>query len=63
MLIAVCMLAAFLIQVILVGNLIFLLSFEIDFVSKCVVNNNKSAWIYCIAISVIDSLGSSELCI
>ncbi|MGQ7157369.1 fimbrial chaperone EcpE, partial [Escherichia coli] len=43
------------------GNLTFSLPSETDFVSKRVVNNNKSARIYRIAISAIDSPGSSEL--
>lgn len=58
---AVCMLAAPLTQAISVGNLTFSLPSETDFVSKRVVNNNKSARIYRIAISAIDSPGSSEL--
>ncbi|OIY29794.1 hypothetical protein BJK26_24380 [Escherichia coli] len=57
----VCMLAAPLTQAISVGNLTFSLPSETDFVSKRVVNNNKSARIYRIAISAIDSPGSSEL--
>ncbi|HGD8000498.1 TPA: hypothetical protein ACI7MF_001446, partial [Escherichia coli] len=40
---AVCMLAAPLTQAISVGNLTFSLPSETDFVSKRVVNNNKSA--------------------
>lgn len=56
---AVCMLAAPLTQAISVGNLTFSLPSETDFVSKRVVNNNKSARIYRIAISAIDSPGSS----
>lgn len=51
---AVCMLAAPLTQAISVGNLTFSLPSETDFVSKRVVNNNKSARIYRIAISAID---------
>lgn len=51
----VCMLAAPLTQAISVGNLTFSLPSETDFVSKRVVNNNKSARIYRIAISAIDS--------
>lgn len=58
---AVCMLAAPLTQAISVGNLTFSLPSETDFVSKRVVNNNKSARIYRIAISAIASPGSSEL--
>ena len=58
---AVCMLSAPLTQAISVGNLTFSLPSETDFVSKRVVNNNKSARIYRIAISAIDSPGSSEL--
>lgn len=58
---AVCMLAAPLTQAISVGNLTFSLPSETDFVSKRVVNNNKSARIYRIAISAIDRPGSSEL--
>lgn len=58
---AVCMLATPLTQAISVGNLTFSLPSETDFVSKRVVNNNKSARIYRIAISAIDSPGSSEL--
>ena len=58
---AVCMLAAPLTQAISVGNLTFSLPSETDFVSKRVVNNNKSARIYRITISAIDSPGSSEL--
>lgn len=58
---AVCMLAAPLTQAISVGNLTFSLPSETDFVSKRVMNNNKSARIYRIAISAIDSPGSSEL--
>lgn len=57
-----CLLVVLLVQVILVGNLIFFLFVEVDFVSKWVVNNNKSVWLYCIVVSVIDCLGGSEVC-
>lgn len=50
---AVCMLAAPLTQAISVGNLTFSLPSETDFVSKRVVNNNKSARIYRIALRML----------
>ncbi len=49
------------VEILFHGNLTFSLPSETDFVSKRVVNNNKSARIYRIAISAIDSPGSSEL--
>ncbi|HBX4003924.1 TPA: hypothetical protein MH027_26215, partial [Klebsiella variicola] len=49
-----CLLAAPLAQAISVGNLTFSLPAEADFASKRVVNNNKSARLYRIAISAID---------
>ena len=49
-----CLLAAPLAQAISVGNLTFSLPAEADFASKRVVNNNKSARLYRIAVSAID---------
>ena len=56
-----CLLAAPLAQAISVGNLTFSLPAEADFASKRVVNNNKSARLYRIAISAIDRPGGSEV--
>lgn len=56
-----CMLTVPLAQAISVGNLTFSLPAEVDFASKRVVNNNQSARIYRIAITAIDSPGSSEV--
>ena len=47
-----CLLAAPLAQAISVGNLTFSLPAEADFASKRVVNNNKSARLYRIAVEV-----------
>lgn len=55
-----CLLAAPLAQAISVGNLTFSLPAEADFASKRVVNNNKSARLYRIAVSAIDRPGGSE---
>ncbi len=52
-----CLLAAPLAQAISVGNLTFSLPAEADFASKRVVNNNKSARLYRIAVSAIDRPG------
>ena len=56
-----CLLAAPLAQAISVGNLTFSLPAEADFASKRVVNNNKSARLYRIAVSAIDRPGGSEV--
>ncbi|HGK4130088.1 fimbria/pilus periplasmic chaperone [Klebsiella pneumoniae] len=56
-----CLLAAPLAQAISVGNLTFSLPAEADFASKRVVNNNKSARLYRIAVSAIDRPGDSEV--
>lgn len=56
-----CLLAAPLAQAISVGNLTFSLPAEADFASKRVVNNNKSARLYGIAVSAIDRPGGSEV--
>ncbi len=56
-----CPLAAPLAQAISVGNLTFSLPAEADFASKRVVNNNKSARLYRIAVSAIDCPGGSEV--
>lgn len=57
----VCLLAAPQTQAISVGNLTFSLPAEMDFASKRIVNNNKSARLYRIAISAIDRPGGSEV--
>jgi len=57
----VCLLAATQTQAISVGNLTFSLPAEMDFASKRVVNNNKSARLYRITISAIDRPGGSEV--
>ncbi|HBR2079233.1 fimbria/pilus periplasmic chaperone [Klebsiella sp. C239] len=56
-----CLLVAPLSQAISVGNLTFSLPAEADFASKRVVNNNKSARLYRIAVSAIDRPGGSEV--
>ena len=56
-----CLLAVPLAQAISVGNLTFSLPAEADFASKRVVNNNKSARLYRIAVSAIDRPGGSEV--
>ena len=56
-----CLLAAPLAQAISVGNLTFSLPAEADFASKRVVNNNKSARLYRIAVRAIDRPGGSEV--
>ncbi|MCD9454356.1 fimbria/pilus periplasmic chaperone [Klebsiella pneumoniae] len=56
-----CLLAAPLAQAISVGNLTFSLPAEADFASKRVVNNNKSARLYRIAVSAIDRPGGREV--
>ena len=56
-----CLLAAPLAQAISVGNLTFSLPAEADFASKRVVNNNKSARLYRIAVSAIDRPGGSDV--
>ena len=56
-----CLLAAPLAQAISVGNLTFSLPAEADFASKRVVNNNKSARLYRIAVSAIHRPGGSEV--
>lgn len=56
-----CLLAAPLAQAISVGNLTFSVPAEADFASKRVVNNNKSARLYRIAVSAIDRPGGSEV--
>lgn len=56
-----CLLVAPLAQAISVGNLTFSLPAEADFASKRVVNNNKSARLYRIAVSAIDRPGGSEV--
>ena len=56
-----CLLTAPLAQAISVGNLTFSLPAEADFASKRVVNNNKSARLYRIAVSAIDRPGGSEV--
>lgn len=48
-------------QAISVGNLTFSLPAEMDFASKRVVNNNKSARLYRIAVSAIDRHGGGEV--
>ena len=56
-----CLLAAPLAQAISVGNLTFSLPAEADFASKRLVNNNKSARLYRIAVSAIDRPGGSDV--
>ncbi|WP_130940713.1 fimbria/pilus periplasmic chaperone [Klebsiella quasipneumoniae] len=56
-----CLLVAPLAQAISVGNLTFSLPAEADFASKRVVNNNKSARLYRIAVSAIERPGGSEV--
>lgn len=55
-----CLLAAPLAQAISVGNLTFSLPAEADFASKRVVNNNKSARLYRIAVSAIDRRAAAK---